>query len=171
MAAAAVSSSGDPAVVHASVSPWEDYVLRARRSGGTRGGGGVPELNDFICVGGKDSVVGDGGAAAAGSGAGRSSDRRLTGSGDLPPPGEHRPVVVGGLKGGEAWWGPLLPQKRNEGSHGEKSPPAAVVVPPGCPAGLEALAHGGLEGLLGSDLADMGLTWETRPWWRAVDQV
>jgi hypothetical protein len=44
-------------------------------------------------------------------------------------------------------------------------------IPQGYPSGLESVLMCGLEGLLGTDLEDMGLTWELRPWWRAVDEV
>ncbi|GAX80914.1 hypothetical protein CEUSTIGMA_g8349.t1 [Chlamydomonas eustigma] len=44
-------------------------------------------------------------------------------------------------------------------------------IPQGYPSGLESVLMCGLEGLLGTDLEDMGLTWELRPWWRASDEA
>ena len=161
--------------------------------GGRRGTGETfPELNDFISIGGVD-FVGDGAETVNGAGAasdrlprryGVGRDHQIGGGASLPE--ERDPS--GGRQGGEAWWGPLFPPtQREEGRPDckaddkaaavvlpggrESPPPCTADVPLGCPAGYEALMRGGLEGLLGNDLADLGLTWEMRPWWRAVDQV
>ena len=168
----------------------------AGESSGGAAAAGIPALNDFISVGPvpalppslrRPPTLGEE-AEAHVEGRGVSSSGERMGGQAAAPRAAWVPLLPEGYEGGEAWWGPLYPPSSGNnnrsnvstgggggGCSGDEGRGSArhvpVQVPAGCPPGYEALLCSGLEGLLSSDLADMGLTWEQRPWWRAVDQV